>query len=218
MLWRPACPASGEIPAWLADAPVTAPDMPSPPRCRSRTRRWCRLCPRSLRERGVPDLHRARVAVVHKDVPRRGVEQEMLAGAWRKTDPPRDQNSKHVAMGEQSNVARLGANPGDDAVDPRADLGRALAARTTVPEDHPARLFRMDLLRCERLVLTVVPFLQVGFERCASGGARQLTGLPCSTEGARQDELERLLGQNRTETPRQRPAVRGEGDIVRAGG
>src|SRR5262245_63077343 len=141
----------------------------------------------------------------------------MLTGARRKLDPPCDQNSKHVAMGEESNVARRGANPGDDAVDPRPDLVRALAARTAVPEDRPPRSLQMDLLGRESLVLTVVPFLQVGLERRAPAEARELTGLARSTEGARQDELERLLGQNRTQTPRERPTVLGERNIGRSG-
>src|SRR5262245_32984791 len=141
----------------------------------------------------------------------------MLTGARRKLDPPCDQNSKHVAMGEESNVARRGANPGDDAVDPRPDLVRALAARTAVPEDRPPRSLQMDLLGRESLVLTVVPFLQVGLERRAPAEARELTGLECATEGAREDELERLLGQDGTQAPRERPTVLGERDIGRSG-
>src|SRR5262245_29221654 len=172
---------------------------------------------RRSRERGVPDLHRGRAAVVTKDVQRRGVEQEMLTGARRKSNPSRDQNSKHVAMGEESNVARRGVNPGDDLVYSRPDLVRALAARTAVPEDHPPRSLQMDLLGGESLVITVVPFLQVGLERRARAEARQLTGFPRSTEGARQDELERLLDQNWTQTPRERPTVLGERNIGRSG-
>src|SRR5262245_63689249 len=73
---------------------------------------------RSANERSVPDLHRGRVAIVAENVQGRGVQQEALTGLGRKADPPRDQNAKEVAVGEQRDVARGGANPGDHPIGP----------------------------------------------------------------------------------------------------
>src|SRR5262249_1056440 len=136
----------------------------------------------SSHEWSVPDLHRGRVVVVAEDVQGRGVEREVLAAGGRKADPPRDQHSEDVAVGEQGDVARRVADAGDDAIDPRAELRGCLATRAAVPEDHPARLLLADLLRREPLLLAVVPFLQVGLDHRASAETRQLARLARSTE------------------------------------
>src|SRR5262245_696295 len=60
----------------------------------------------STRERSIPDLHRGRVAIVAKDVQGRGVEQEVLAGAGRQTNPAGDQHAKDVAVSEQRSEER----------------------------------------------------------------------------------------------------------------
>src|SRR5262249_27715274 len=65
----------------------------------------------------------------------------------------------------------------------------------------------------EPLVLTVVPFLQVGLDHGVSAETRQLARLARSTERARQHEREGLIGENRTQTPGHRSPVLGEPDI-----
>src|SRR5262249_20803553 len=94
---------------------------------------------RSRRDRRVPHLHRRRVPIVTEDVQRRGVEEKMLTGGYRQTDPSRDQDPEDVAMREQGDVARRGADPGDDAVRPCPDLVPRPAARRAAPEAQPAR-------------------------------------------------------------------------------
>src|SRR5678816_2830493 len=103
-------------------------------------------------ERSVPDLHCRRLPVMGEDAQRRGIEQEMLATFGRKADPPRDQNAKEVAVGEQRRVARGGANSRDHPIDPGADLHGALAPGATVAEQHPVRRPGLDLCRRESLV------------------------------------------------------------------
>src|SRR5262249_6669995 len=173
------CSVSNRLVIVDTDSSVARMPLPAATSARAVSSRLCFVTSPSYstRERSIPELHRGRVAIVAEDVQGRGVEQEVLAGAGRQTDPAGDQHAKNVAVSEQRDVARRRADARQDPVDPRADLRRSLAARTAVTEDHPARRLRVDLLGREPLVLAVVPFLQVRLEHCAGAETGQLAGL-----------------------------------------
>ena len=65
-------------------------------------------------------------------------------------------------MGEDQGVAIRGANPGDDAIRPGADLVDGLAARPRAAPDGPARVQLPDVDGDAALEIAVVPFLEVG--------------------------------------------------------
>ena len=86
----------------------------------------------------------------------------MLAGGDRPAQPPRGQRPEQVTVGEYRHLARVCASPGDHAVGAAAHVLRTLPARRTVREDEPPRRALVDLGRRQALVLTVVPFDEVG--------------------------------------------------------
>jgi hypothetical protein len=78
----------------------------------------------------------------------------------------------------------------DHAIDACANLIGAFTARTPIGEDHPSGVSLTDLARREPLVLAVVPFHEVGLDLGPLGETSELTRLPRSTEGARQNQVE----------------------------
>ena len=88
----------------------------------------------------------------------------MLSSLGGKADPPRHKNAQHVSVCEQRDVAAGSTRASDHAVHPDAHLLRRFATWASVPEDHPARPYVLDLLGRQPFVLAVVPFDQIGID------------------------------------------------------
>src|SRR4051812_38188044 len=76
-------------------------------------------------------------------------------------DPPGGEGAQQMAVGEQQHVLRRLAQVRDERVDARRDVRGALAARTAVAPQIPARALLADLRRGAALVLAVVPLEQL---------------------------------------------------------
>src|SRR5262245_9468279 len=81
-------------------------------------------------KRSIPDPHRRYVAIEAEHTERARIEHEMLPGLHRQSDPARGQDTQHVAMREQRNVALDGAGAGDHPVHANGDLFRRFPGRT----------------------------------------------------------------------------------------
>ena len=97
----------------------------------------------------------------------------MLSGARWKPDPARRENPEYVSVRKQSDIALNGANAGNHSVRPCTDLLGCFSARAAVAENHPAGPFLVDLLGRQTLVLTIVPFDEVGVDDGCVGENRQ---------------------------------------------
>ena len=75
-------------------------------------------------ERSVPDLHGGYITVITEDAQRARIEQEMLTGTRRQSDPTRRENAQHVPVGEQRHIAIGRTGPGYHPVNARAHLFR----------------------------------------------------------------------------------------------
>ena len=103
----------------------------------------------------------------------------------------------------------------DHAVGPAADVVGALAARDTVPPERPVRPLGTDLGGRPALVLAVVPLGQVLADLGSRTEARELAGLACAPQRARQNEAERAAVQGFAEEPGLRPPSSSNGRSVR---
>src|SRR5262249_25900035 len=101
--------------------------------------------------------------------------------------------------------------------DPRADLFRRLPARAAVTKNHPVRPFGVNLLWRKPLVLPIVPLQQIALDMRTVAESRQLAGLPCAVERARQDESEQFFGENRPQESGGRAPIVRERNIRHAG-
>ena len=164
----------------------------------------------------IPGLHGRYPAVVAEDIQGPGIEQEVLSGTGRQSEPARCEHTQHVSVGKERHVALDGARPGDHAIHARADLRRCLAARASVAEDQPPRRACVDLRRRQGFVLPVVPLDQIGINDSGAAEARQLAGLSRALQGADENERERLLGQYGANAPGQPAPVVRQGDVRRA--
>src|SRR6185503_13180100 len=84
-------------------------------------------------------------------------EREQPASFRWQTEPPRREHAEEVSVREHQGVACAVANPLDDAIGPRCDVRRGLAAGHTVTPQRPARYRLPDLSGRQALILAVVP-------------------------------------------------------------
>jgi len=122
------------------------------------------------------DDHRLiRVGVLaRKYAQRRGVEQKALSVADRQTDPAGGEGTEEVTVREHGHVTARRAEPRQNPVDTRGDLGRRLAAGTAVLEQIPVRVAQADVRRGNAFVFAVVPLGERRFNPGHVGQARQL--------------------------------------------
>src|SRR5580765_4904803 len=93
-----------------------------------------------------------------------------------------------MAVAEQGDVSRCGANLGDNAIGARADLFRRLAARTAVSKHRPTGPRQADLLCLESLVLAIVPLDQVGLDIGKLAKASEHAGFAGALERTSEDQ------------------------------
>jgi len=127
--------------------------------------------------------------VVTEDAESRRIEHEMRSGLGRESKPSCCEYSKNVTVRkERHGVDR--ADPGDDAIDARANLLGAFAAGTAVREDHPVGILCTNLAWRKAFILAVIPLHEVAVDLGALGEAGELTRLAGATERARQNQVE----------------------------
>src|SRR5215471_15896181 len=78
-----------------------------------------------------------------------------------KAKPAIAEDSEHVTVCEQYDIALDVADFLDYAIDPRSDLFWLLSTRTAISNDEPARGHRVDLVRRQSLIAPIVPLDQV---------------------------------------------------------
>ena len=127
--------------------------------------------------------------LVAQDIERSRLEDEVAARLCREIEPPGDQHSQNMAVGEQHGVIVKGTHSGDHAVAACSHLIRRLAAGGAGVEDGPSRFRLADLLRGDPFVLTVVPLGQIVGDFRAVKESRKFAGAPCSLPRTAQDEL-----------------------------
>jgi len=116
-------------------------------------------------------------------------------------------------MSEHGDIPCRSVDSGDDPVDACGNLSRALAVRAAVAEDQPIGLPRPNLLRCEPLVVPVVPLAQIVLELHLRPEAGELARLPCSLQRAAQHQREGFRGRVRLPESRDTATVLGERNI-----
>src|SRR5687767_12320384 len=104
------------------------------------------------------------VVLARQYAQRRRVEQKMLSLADRQTDPAGGEGTQEVAVREHGHVTAPGAEPRENPIDTRGDLGRRLAAGTAALEQIPVRVAQADVRGGNAFVVAVVPLGQRRFD------------------------------------------------------
>jgi len=118
-----------------------------------------------------------------------------------------------VSAGEEKHVTWDRSHPLHDPVRARSDIGRALPFGAAVPEQIPVRPLGVDLHAPPTLVLSVVPFQEIGVELGHATVAGQLAGAGSSLERAGEDPGERPPPEPRSQAARLSLAVRSQREI-----
>src|SRR5215475_9196214 len=150
-------------------------------------------------ERRIPPFQCGLSLVVAEDTERGGSKQKVAARRRWHSNPARRQYPEQMAVPEESGTSVGCAQLGNHAIDARSDIFRALAARTAVAKDHPARPARAYFLRREALVLPIVPFHQVEVDLRHRSKARQPARLSSALQRTGQDECELRADEKRLE-------------------
>src|SRR5215831_6278104 len=152
------------------------------------------------RDGSIPPLDRGPATVVAEDTQRRGVEKEVTPCCGWKPDPSRCEDPEDVTMSKERNVLSDGAHAFNNRVNPSSDVLRALPTRAAVREDHPARRRCADLLRCQALIVAIVPFDEIVIDFGPLAETGQHAGLAGTGEGACKNSRKCHLRQNRRQS------------------
>ena len=135
----------------------------------------------------------------------------------RQVEPAGGQDPQEMAVREDQDIAVRGADPGEHAVGPCADLFDGLAVRPRPGPDRPARVVVADVRGQATLECAVVPFPQVRVDDRGLTEARQLCRFRRARHRAGEDEPEGGAGQPPAEGERLFATGLGQRDVGAAG-
>src|SRR5262249_43826476 len=104
-----------------------------------------------------------------------------------KPEPARREHSQKMPTRKEQHITVMRAYPLNDAIGPRGDLAGRFSAGTAVAKQTPIRSCRMNLCAASALILTVVPFEQIRFNRGQLSNPRQFASAARPLQGARQN-------------------------------
>jgi hypothetical protein len=110
-----------------------------------------------------PDHRLRKIVFVPDRAQARRAQQKIPARiSWISPKPSVCDNANEVSTGKQQHISRNRADTLNYTVCPLADLCWRFSSRGAVAEQLPVWTFRKNLGRTQPLILTVVPFHQVG--------------------------------------------------------
>ena len=132
------------------------------------------------------------------------VQRKVLPLGHGQSDPANGQRRADVTVQEERNIAGQGPEPRQQPVDPRSNLIRALAVRTSIAPQTPVGPVAANVDRAPTFVVPIVPFLQIAVDLAVRRQAGELTGSPRTQHWAR----EHLTEMNLPKPHRQRTRIR----------
>ena len=155
--------------------------------------------------------------LVTKNAKLPGAKRKSLCFGDRQANPPRGQDAAELPVRKQSYVAIKRAKMGNKPVGPGGNQCRHFATRTTVPKDIPARSSLSNIGGKQSLVISVVPFSQVGLDRSRRRESGQLTGSPRPLARAGQHSSKPIVAEPWSKFARLLLAAGGQRNVGAAG-
>jgi hypothetical protein len=118
-----------------------------------------------------------------------------------------------MAMSKERDIPIDPPSSCDHPIGSLADLLRRFAPRTSIPEKQPAGHSLLDLLRRQSFILAIVPFEQIGIDRCIVDKPCQLEGFPCPSQRTDEHKRKSLLGEDRLKPLGKMPPIIGQRDV-----
>ena len=137
--------------------------------------------------------------LVAEDIDHACLKHKVTALDGRKFQPPRDQDTQYMAVGEEHDIIpdRFGA--GNDPVAAFGNLLGRVAIRGRMGEDRPVRILLADFLGGNPFIVAIVPLGQIVGDFRAIAKSGKLAGPASPLVGTAEDQLEVPIGKLRLE-------------------
>src|SRR6516162_3042979 len=125
-----------------------------------------------------PDRRLCQIVLVAENAEARCAEQQVTPGRRLEAEPAGGEHSRDMGARKDRDIALDSAYALNNPVGPCGYLTRSFASRAPVAEQKPARALGMDVGGAAALILSVIPFGEVGIGLGRTRATGQLGGAP----------------------------------------